>query len=371
MKYINPFPITDYVKPEYFCNRKQETERLNSAYKNGRNITLTSIRRLGKTSLIKHFFHHIKDESVRILYIDILKTQNLSEFVKAFSNKIIEDERDNANWLNKLSQLISGIKAKITIDEITGLPGIELDYNSSVDVEKSLDSIFKYLANQKETYLIAFDEFQQITYYPEDNIEAILRTHIQNQHKDNFIFSGSSKHLLVSIFNDYSRPFYQSVEFLNIERLNVDDYSIFIENLFKKFKKKIDIELIVYYINYLDVHTFYVQYFFNKLFEMSEETVTEAIANLALKEILKEKEFVYLNYRNILTKAQFKLLEAIAKEGGVKSPNAMKFLRRYDLSQASSVNKTLKSLLKKEMIYREDNIYKVYDVFFSKWLQLL
>ena len=104
---------------------------------------------------------------------------------------------------------------------------------------------------------------------------------------------------------------------------------------------------------------------------MSEETVTEAIANLALKEILKEKEFVYLNYRNILTKAQFKLLEAIAKEGGVKSPNAMKFLRRYDLSQASSVNKTLKSLLKKEMIYREDNIYKVYDVFFSKWLQLL
>ena len=371
MKYVNPFPILDYVEPEYFCNRVEETSKLLSAYKNGRNITLTSIRRLGKTALIKHFFNTIKNEDIRILYIDILKTQNLSEFVKAFSNKILDDERDNANWFSKLSKLISGIKARISFDEITGAPSIEFGHNSDTDTEKSLESIFNYLANEKEEYLIAFDEFQQITNYPEKNVEAILRTTIQNQHKDKFIFSGSSKHILISMFNDHARPFYQSTEILNLEKLEVEEYSNFIENLFGKFSKTIHKEIIDYYVNYFDMHTFYIQYFFNKLFDKSDAVISEIDANKVFDEILKEKEFVYLNYRNILTKLQFKLLEAIAKEDGLSSPNASYFLRKYNFSQASSVNKTLKALLNKEMIYRENNYYKVYDVFFSKWLKQL
>ncbi len=371
MKYVNPFPILDYVGPEYFCNRVNETAKLSSAYKNGRNITLTSIRRLGKTGLIKHFFNTLKNEDIRILYIDILKTQNLSEFVKAFSNKILEDEKNNANWFSKLSKLISGIKARISFDEISGAPSIEFGHSSDTDTEKSLESIFNYLANQKEEYLIAFDEFQQITNYPEKNVEAVLRTAIQNQHKDRFIFSGSSKHILISMFNDYARPFYQSAEILNLERLELVEYSGFIKKLFARYNKTIDKEIIDYYVNFLDVHTFYVQYFFNKLFDKSDSVITEIDAQTIFDEILKEKEFVYLNYRNILTKLQFKLLEAIAKEDGVSKPNASYFLREYNFSQASSVNKTLEGLLNKELIYRENNQYKVYDVFFSKWLKQL
>ena len=112
-----------------------------------------------------------------------------------FSNAIITNEKDNAQFFQKIQGLISGLRGKLVFDELTGIPEIEINYNSETEREHSLDKIFKYLASQKEKYIIAFDEFQQITEYPEKNIEAILRTHIQHQHKDQFIFSGSNKHL--------------------------------------------------------------------------------------------------------------------------------------------------------------------------------
>lgn len=44
----NPFLITGYQGPDYFCDREKETASLMSALKNGRNITLISPRRMGK-----------------------------------------------------------------------------------------------------------------------------------------------------------------------------------------------------------------------------------------------------------------------------------------------------------------------------------
>ncbi|MGM0647578.1 MAG: AAA family ATPase, partial [Bacteroidota bacterium] len=85
--------------------------------------------------------------------------------------------------------------------------------------------------------------------------------------------------------------------------------------------------------------------------------------------ILQEKEYVFFNYRNILTSMQFNLLKAMAKEGKVSRPNSSDFIKRYDFTQASSVNAALKSLSDKEMIYKEYGNYKVYDVFLSKWLE--
>ena len=372
---MNKFPIIDYISPEYFCNRNIETEKLISAFKNGRNLTLTSIRRLGKTGLIKHLFYKLSKDrnikNIRLLYVDLLMTSDLSDFVEHFSNKILEDEQKNANWLKKLSKLISGINAQITIDDKTGTPSFSVSYKTKQETEKSLDAIFKYLAVQEEEYLIAFDEFQQIVNYPEKNIEAILRTYIQHQHKDKFIFSGSVKHILLSMFNDYGRPFYQSSEMLNLERLDINEYSEFIHEKFVELKKSIAKDLVKYYVEKLDVHTFYVQYFFNKLSDVEEANITEEVAEKLFQDVLLEKEYVFLNYRNILTKLQFNLLNAIAKEEGVGSPNSGGFIRKYNFTQASSVSKTLKSLLQKEMVYYENGEYKVYDVFLSKWLYQL
>lgn len=50
----NPFLVYGYTGPDYFCDRKEDTQKLISALRNGRNITLMSPRRMGKTGLIKN-----------------------------------------------------------------------------------------------------------------------------------------------------------------------------------------------------------------------------------------------------------------------------------------------------------------------------
>ena len=47
-KPLNPFLLTTYGGPEYFCDRRYELERLTSNILNGVNTTLLSIRRMGK-----------------------------------------------------------------------------------------------------------------------------------------------------------------------------------------------------------------------------------------------------------------------------------------------------------------------------------
>lgn len=51
MKPNNPFLISGYYSPEFFCDREQETGTILDALHNGRNVALIAPRRMGKTGL--------------------------------------------------------------------------------------------------------------------------------------------------------------------------------------------------------------------------------------------------------------------------------------------------------------------------------
>jgi hypothetical protein len=88
-----------------------------------------------------------------------------------------------------------------------------------------------------------------------------------------------------------------------------------------------------------------------------------------LLNILKEQEVIYFNYRNLLTNHQFELLKAIAIEKQVNMPTSKDFLKKHNLSAASTIKTNLVALINKEMIYQDQNGYKVYDMFFAQWLR--
>ena len=69
----NPFVYKGYEGPNYFCDREKETQEMVSALQNGRNLTVISPRKIGKTGLIKHIFNRIKAENkdAVCVYIDI------------------------------------------------------------------------------------------------------------------------------------------------------------------------------------------------------------------------------------------------------------------------------------------------------------
>jgi hypothetical protein len=79
----------------------------------------------------------------------------------------------------------------------------------------------------------------------------------------------------------------------------------------------------------------------------------------------------YSEYRSLLTRHQWQLLKAIAHSGSVSAITSGDFIRRYSLTNASTVKRGIDALIQKEMIYQKDSQYFVYDVFFSRWLETL
>ena len=103
-KLANPFVYQGYESPKYFCDREAETKTLLSHLKNGRNITLISPRRIGKTGLIKNTFYHLKEEEndAICLYLDIFATKNLNDFVEQLGVMVINNiVRKNASFFEK------------------------------------------------------------------------------------------------------------------------------------------------------------------------------------------------------------------------------------------------------------------------------
>ncbi len=365
---MNPFIISSYKKPKYFCNRQQETERIINAVNNKRNIVINSIRRMGKTGLIMNVFHHLKIKNdFYLFYIDIDQTYNLNEFLNKLINSLIRNQKKKI--YEKIIDFIKQFRPVISFNPVTGQPEVEIKQSTLQHNESSIESVLNYLEKMEKPVIIAIDEFQRITDYPEKRVEGFLRSHIQHLNNVNFIFSGSSTHLLQSMFSDYSRPFYQSAEILNLKRLNRQVYSDFIYRNFELSGKRIERNLIDSCIDWADDHTFYVQYLFNMIWGAGNKNIGENEITEIQNEIISSRDSLYSNYRNLLTDKQYKVLRAIAIENKVKKPNSGEFIKKYDLGSSSTVNSALKTLIDKELIYHESGIYKLYDVYQSKWFQ--
>lgn len=371
MNNLNPFIIEGYESPDYFCDRENETKRLISAVKNNRNTTLISIRRMGKTALIDHVFFHLrKEKEYSLHYLDLLPTMNLVEFTKVMANAVVgKFEKKPLIIFQRFMKTLSHLRPKISLDTLTGKPALELDISGTEEAEQTLDYIFEYMGKQDMKIVIAMDEFQQIIKYPEKNTEARLRSLVQSYNKISFIFSGSNKHMLQSIFSDYGRPFYQSADFMILEKIEYEHYIPFIRDHFLKNKFQISENGVTHILDWAYGHTFFIQYICNRLYAENTRKITEESINKVMLETLKEREPVYYNYRNLLTDQQFILLKAIAKEGSVYQPTSKDFILKYNLTSASTIQTALQALLDKELIYEEQGKYALNDVFLSRWLE--
>jgi uncharacterized protein len=90
-------------------------------------------------------------------------------------------------------------------------------------------------------------------------------------------------------------------------------------------------------------------------------------------QLLLEQEVIFYQYRKLLTSGQWKILKAIAKEGKVYHILEKKFVQKHSLGTTSSIQRSVSSLLQKEMIHEEQeatgSYYSIYDCFLSRWLE--
>ena len=101
----NPFIVGGYLSPHYFCDREVETEQLIRNITNGRNVVIISVRRMGKTGLIRHCFYQDEiKEHYYTFFIDIYATASLREFVFALGKEIFPQIRNRPHKMTQRSK---------------------------------------------------------------------------------------------------------------------------------------------------------------------------------------------------------------------------------------------------------------------------
>ena len=239
--------------------------------------------------------------------------------------------------------------------------------------QTTLDEIFTYLRSAGKHSLVAIDEFQQISYYNDNqNVEAALRTQIQQCSNANFIFAGSQRHLMSEMFLSPSRPFYQSVVPMSLHPISMERYWSFAELQFaKNGDRQIPYEVVeAVYLRFEGI-TANVQRIMNMLYMLTPkgETCSMEMIDRATDIYLQLSSEYYGELLRQMPEKQRNVFLSIAAEGKVKNISGGKFVHKYHLPSPSSVVSAVKGLLEKDFITRTDKGYSVYDHFFQLWLE--
>jgi len=368
----NPFSTAAYYGPAYFCDRQEEADQILRNITGGSSTTLMAIRRIGKTGLMHHVISRLPRGWTGI-YADIQETENMNQFLNLLVAAILQSSSEKSTVGKKLWKFIASLRPLISFDPLTGLPQVTFDVKQPAS-ENNIQQVFLFLEKQDFKSLIVIDEFQQIISYPEKNMDAWLRARVQQLKNVVFVFTGSQQHLMTELFTSPNRPFFRSTQIMKLGKLNPGIYRDFIMAMFQKYKKKISPEIASDILNWAGIHTYYVQHLCNRVFTATAKEVTAEIWKQQAHQVLKEEENVFFAFRNMLTRPQWNLLKAIAREGQVYQPTSKDFIRKFDLGSSATVLRSLKTLQDYELVYHDytgDGIkyLSVYDVFFQRWTE--
>ena len=369
---MNPFLIHGYTSKKYFCDREDEMSLLKENIENGRNTVLFSWRRMGKTTLIKYFLEELKrTKRADTLYVDLLATRNVEEAIKAITAATYEKYGKTKKGLSQpFQRLIGRLGLDVSFDPNTGVPTLGFNMSKSHTPESSLQAIGEFLTTEKNNVVVAIDEFQQISHYSDENGEAVFRTWMQSFPKLRFIFSGSHRGIMTSMFTSEKRPFYRSAELMSLGLIEPKKYSRFIISHFKRGGKSISPEVIATLFDWSLGQTYTIQLICNKLYARYERVDAKEQESV-LEEILNQESVFFSQYVNLLSKTQWKVLKAIAKNDFVKNPLSSDFIQSNKLKAASSVKTALNMLQKKEIVVKDGDSYRVHDIQLMRWIQRL
>lgn len=373
----NPFVIKSYESKDLFCDREEELQLMLRNCVNHSDMTLISQRRMGKTGLIYRLFdelHEVRPD-IHTIYLDIFASRSIDDFIKLLAEAAMKSFQPKTSMGDKLLTFIKSLRPQLSFDNITGEPQLQIAYQTAHEKEYTLRGLFDFLDSQNEPIVMAIDEFQQIREYPEQNMEALLRTYIQQMHNLTFIFCGSKKHLMTDIFTNEKKPFYSSTTFVSLGKISEESYSPFIRQLMNRGQRSITDEALQFILDWTRRHTYFTQQLCHTVYANGDSIIGIEEVKNACQQIMKQGEAVWLQYRQMLTGKQWDYLIAVAKDGSVQQITSSEFLKRHKIG-TPSVSRRLADALCEKGLLNDDvtlngTIYSISDVFLSHWMERL
>ena len=374
---VNPFSYGGIVGNGAFCNRSRELRDLTETMKSAGRCFVYAERRMGKTSLVLRTLAKLPKRQFLTVYVDLWPTDGSAAFSEATAKAICSAAESTSKRLLEIGNLLfSRLRPSVSLDD-TGRPKIDFGIDgrsvSKIDLVEILAAPQKLAERTGKTVVMVFDEFQQILGYEDELIERQIRSSIQHHQKVAYVFLGSRKHLLQSMFLDESRPLYRSAMHYPIGPIETKHWLPFIAKRFQDANKQINPQTIDLLCDRTGGHPFYTQHLCHVLWSMTDagDEVDESVLQLAVQELLQRESHAYVNLWESLTKNEQRFLRGLAQSNEPPKPFSSDFTRQFGLRSASNAQRAAESLESSDIIEREESSYIVIDRFFRLWIRQL
>ena len=370
----NPFAYGGVVAGGEFCNRTTELSDLIETMRSAGRCFVYAERRMGKTSLILRALNRLPRKEFLPVYVDLWPTDGSAAFATTTARAVTAASETTTKRLLDLGKSLFGrLRPSVSLDD-AGQPtlqfGVEGRTVSKADLIEVLNAPQTLAENTGKTVVIVFDEFQQIADYEDDVAERQLRSSIQHHNNVAYLFLGSRKHLLQSMFLDQSRPLYRSAMHYPIGPIETKHWQPFISKRFRDAEKQFDKPLIEQLCERTQGHPFYTQHLCHVLWSMIEpgESVDKASLDAAVSELLRRESHAYVTLWESLTKNEQRFLRGLAASDVPPKPFSSDFTRQFGLRSASNAQRAAESLVAADIIEREASSYLITDRFLRLWI---
>ena len=376
MKYSNPFRFRGPASEDFIVGREKEKKQLLSIIKNSQSAVLYAPRRFGKTWLLEIVARESSRQKIVPIYFDLFPVSSAVHFIELYSTAIIKSFAKTSKDAQKFSrERFSFINPQIVLSGDNWLITYNWEKTKNA-VERILPLILalpEEIAKKNNLKLaIIFDEFQEINRLNGEQWEREMRTVFQRHKKIAYIFSGSKTHLLINMFTDVRRPFYQSSAMISLSEISNDEWRNFISRKFKDSKISFNDAVIDQIIFLTGGHPYYTQllcYFAWEMGFSKGKIVSEDVLQCFV-ESLENEDAYFMQLWDELPLIQKQLLIAIAKEGG-KHLFSGDFMVANSLGPVSSIRLASMALSKQKGILdrKVKDEYKFTDPFFKLWVR--
>ena len=357
------FPLGVATGPAH-CNRTTERAALTENILAGVHTWLWSRRRMGKTSLVEQVLEDLAHSRRRVtaITIDLLvvyDAQDLEARLRA------EVERGSAALVPKHGRSGGKLAAAFrTLDPqfAVGAMGLTVKLSAPRQPAQGIAEMLLGLDRAAGMYrrraAIVLDEFQQICQLESGAahraLEGAVRHAVERSTHVTYVFAGSQKHLLASMFEEEDRPLYRLCRKMTLGRIGAADYRAFLQHAAGvRWRRPLTDDAIERILALTARHPYYVNALCARLWSRGAPPAVDAVTT-AWARIVEEDRHVAGSRLVRLAPSQRALLKALARaEGGVAHPASLEFLSPLRLP--TSTGNRAKEVLEQEDLIRRDN----------------
>jgi AAA+ ATPase superfamily predicted ATPase len=373
----NPFYFGDLALDEAFTDREAELRALERDMLNGRNVALIAPRRYGKSSLVRRASQELVGrEGVLVAEVDLMKTPTKERFASHLARAIHDElassaERAKEGVLSFFASL--RVTPVITVNPVDGSFSFGFSATHSQEdidatIERLLELPAELAAERKRRVVVYFDEFQEVIDI-DPRLPALMRAVFQEQPDISHVFAGSKREMMRRLFNDENEPFYRSAKVMEIGRIPVDVFAVFLRERFDSTDRGLSDEALERLLAVTRGHPYATQELAYALWDEVPLGYTASPADLdtALDAVLRSENARFTLLWENLARSQRQLLQALADEPGrVQSAG---YIARHGLPSASTTQKAAEALVRQELTARRaDGAHEIAEPFLAEWV---